>query len=107
MASWPPLLRADACAAMLNVEIADHPVHDGLELPERLLRRRLIKYAAPVALIHVLPDLRPDDLAGVGAPTPDGLAETAVAGCNIRLAFDPPLPDLPDPPLPDLPDLPD
>ena len=32
MASWPPLLRTDACAAMLNFEIADHPVYDGLEL---------------------------------------------------------------------------
>ena len=32
MASWPPLLRADTCAAMLNFEIADHPVYNGLEL---------------------------------------------------------------------------
>jgi hypothetical protein len=32
MASWPPLLRADTCAAMLNFEIADHPIYDGLEL---------------------------------------------------------------------------
>lgn len=32
MASWPPLLRADTCAAMLNFEIADHPVYDGFEL---------------------------------------------------------------------------
>lgn len=27
-----PLLRADASAAMLNFEIADHPVYHGLEL---------------------------------------------------------------------------
>ena len=32
MASSPPLLRADGFAAMLNFEIADHPVYDDLEL---------------------------------------------------------------------------
>ena len=32
MVSWPPLLRADAAAAMLNFEIADHPVYHSLEL---------------------------------------------------------------------------
>ena len=32
MASWPPLLRADTCAAMLNFEIADHAVYDGFEV---------------------------------------------------------------------------
>ncbi|MGN6167916.1 MAG: hypothetical protein ACTHQQ_07055 [Solirubrobacteraceae bacterium] len=32
MAFWPPLLRTDAFAAMLNFDIADHPVYDGLEL---------------------------------------------------------------------------
>jgi hypothetical protein len=31
-AAWPPLLRAGACAAMLNFEVADHPVYDGREL---------------------------------------------------------------------------
>ena len=32
MVSWPPLLRADVCAAMLNFEIADHPAYHSLEL---------------------------------------------------------------------------
>jgi|SoiMethySBSTD1v2_1073268.scaffolds.fasta_scaffold176729_2 hypothetical protein len=239
MASWPPLLRADTCAAMLNFEIADHPVYDGLELQwfddaahgtgmlaflgnrhshvfdyyaqrglrldpadyqigagtgawvetdfadagleisddgihaaalftdsdgrrievriddrdgrrrrrggllapvsaaiespsslflvwlptfdlvrtgglppvlrvgdtdlrvgrlpgEALHRRRLIKYAAPVVSIQVLPDPRSDGPTDIQPPdpAPDGVAEAAVDGGAVRLAFDPPLPDL-------------
>ena len=171
MLSWPPLLRADAAAAMLNFEIADYPVYHSLELQwfddaahgtgmlallarresrvvdyyaqrglrldpagyrigagtgawaetditdalleisddgvraglkvgrlpgEGLHRRRLIKYAAPVVSIEVLPDPRSDRSADGQPPGParDGVAEAAAGGGTVRLAFRPPLPDL-------------
>jgi hypothetical protein len=30
--AWPPALRTGSFAAMLNFEIGDHPIYDGLEL---------------------------------------------------------------------------
>ena len=32
MLAWPPALRTDSSDGMLNFEIADHPIYDGLEL---------------------------------------------------------------------------
>jgi hypothetical protein len=63
---------------------------------EGLHRRRLIKYAAPVALIQVLPDPRsggPADAQPLGT-APDGVAEAVGDSGTVRLAFDPALPDL-------------
>ncbi|HKF31290.1 MAG TPA: hypothetical protein VKB37_02855 [Jatrophihabitantaceae bacterium] len=63
---------------------------------EGLHRRRLLKYAAPVALIQVLPDPRSDgpaDAQPLGT-APDGVAEAVGDSGNVRLAFDPALPDL-------------
>jgi hypothetical protein len=63
---------------------------------EGLHRRRLLKYAAPVALIQVLPDPRSDgpaDAQPLGT-APDGVAEAVGDSGTVRLAFDPALPDL-------------
>lgn len=79
---------------MLRVGGADLKVG---RLPgEGLHRRRLIKYAAPVASIQVLPDPRSDGPADVqpSGPAHGGVAEAAVDGGTVRLEFDPPLPDL-------------
>lgn len=119
MASWPPLLRADTCAAMLNFEIADHPVYEGLELQWfddaahgtgmlAFLGRRdshVFDYYAQRGLRLDAADYQVG--AGTGAwvetdiadvqppgPAPDGVAEAAVDGGTVRLVFDPPLPDL-------------
>jgi hypothetical protein len=80
----PPVLR-----------IGDAGLKVGRLPGEGLHRRRLIKYAAPVASIQVLPDPRSDGPAGgqPPGPAPDGVAEAAVDGATVRLAFDPPLPD--------------
>ena len=63
---------------------------------EGLHRRRLLKYAAPVALIQVLPDPwsdGPADAQPLGT-APDGVAEAVGDSGTVRLAFDPALPDL-------------
>src|SRR5262245_14392130 len=33
MAAWPPALRTGSCDALLNFEIADHPIYDGPGAP--------------------------------------------------------------------------
>ncbi len=81
----PPVLR-----------VGDDDLKVGRLPGEGLHRRRLIKYAAPVALIQVLPDPRSDGPADVQplGLAHDGVAEAAVGGGTVRLAFDPKLPDL-------------
>lgn len=66
----------------------------------RLHRRRLIKYAAPVVTIKLLPDsredLKVDDPANQSywGSVRDGVMESATPeGHTVRLEFDPPLPD--------------
>jgi hypothetical protein len=94
---WLPafdLVRTGGHPPVLRIDDADLKVG---KLPgERLHRRRLIKYAAPVASIQVMPDPRSDGPAELQPlrPARDGIAEAAVDGGTVRLAFHPPLPDL-------------
>lgn len=94
---WLPafdLVRTGGHPPVLRVGGADLKVG---RLPgERLHRRRLIKYAAPVASIQVMPDPRPGSPAELWPlrSAHDGVAEAAAGGGTVRLAFDPPLPDL-------------
>lgn len=81
----PPVLR-----------IGDAGLKVGKLPGDGLHRRRLIKYAAPVVSIEVLPGPRSDGAADARPPGParDGAAEAVVGGVSVRLAFRPPLPDL-------------
>jgi hypothetical protein len=94
---WLPafdLVRTGGDPLVLRIGDADLKVG---KLPgEGLHRRRLIKYSAPVVSIEVLPDARSHGPADVQPPGPaeDSVAEAAVDGGTVRLAFHPPLPDL-------------
>ncbi|GAB2473874.1 hypothetical protein [Xylanimonas ulmi] len=91
---WLPsfdLVRTSGRPPVLRVDGADVTVG---KLPgERLHGRHLIKYAAPIVTIEVLPDARPGALPPFSSPR-EGVVETTAAGATARLAFDPPLPDL-------------
>ena len=99
---WLPefdLVRTGGREPVLRIDGVDLTVG---HLPgARWHRRRLIKYAAPVVTIELLPDSKEarkvDDPANQSywGSVRDGVIESATPeGHTVRIAFDPPLPDL-------------